>query len=129
MSGIGTPNIAARPAGKVIATAAAMSGVATKMPMTGNGLAIVSQPAADAAAANPIQRPATPATTSFAGRPIGMKVRTALTISIMSAAVAMVPRKSTMAGLPVVTLNTSITCVYIILERGTDLQFQPRLVI
>src|SRR5262249_41551460 len=105
MSGIGTPISAARPAGKVIATAAAMSGVTTKMPMTGNGLAIVSQPAAVAAAANPIQRPTAPARMSFGGRPTGMKVRRALTISIMSAAVAMVPRKSTMAGLPVVILQ------------------------
>jgi hypothetical protein len=87
-------NMAARVRGHAAAIAAVTSGAATNNPMTGKGFEIATIPADPAAAAMPIQRPASVARVSFAFCETSMNVMTALTASTISAAVTMKPRKS-----------------------------------
>jgi hypothetical protein len=87
-------NMAARARGHAAAIAAATSGAATNNPTTGKGFEIATILADPAAAAIPIQRPASVASISLVLGETFMNVMTALTASTISAAVAMKPRKS-----------------------------------
>jgi hypothetical protein len=95
ISGIGRLSIAARPRGHAAATiAAAASGAATNSPMSGNGCVTASHPADAAAAASPIHRPTSVARISLALREASIWMTTAATASVISAAVTMIPMKS-----------------------------------
>ena len=93
-SGIGRLNMAARARGHAAAIAAVTSGTATNNPMTGKGFEIAIIPADPAAAAMPIQTPASAARVNFALCETSMNVMTALTAITISAKVTMKPRKS-----------------------------------
>ena len=98
-SGSDRLSIARRADGQAVASAAATSGVATKIPMIGKGRAVAAHPAALPAAAMPTHRPSRAASHSLAPRDASMKTSRVLTTKTIRAAVATVPRKSSMTVL------------------------------
>jgi len=93
-------SIALRACGHAVASAAARRGAATNNPTTGTGLAIVTQPAPDTAAARPIQTPIAAARATLAARDTSMNVVRVVTTSTINPAVTIVPMKSSMVLVP-----------------------------
>ncbi|MPZ32761.1 MAG: TetR family transcriptional regulator [Rhodospirillales bacterium] len=100
-SGSGRPSIALRAPGQAVATMAAVKGAATKRPMIGKGLASAAQPTALPAVAMPTHRPSRAAMTILVSRDASRKTSRVLMTKTISAAVATVPRKSSMRGPPI----------------------------
>jgi hypothetical protein len=94
ISGKGRLISAWRPPAELAKSAAAIKGTATNIPMTGKGCPIVSQPAAEAAAAKPAHRPSVAPRASFMVRLASMKTSRLLTMKTIRPAVTTVSMKS-----------------------------------